>query len=65
MVITISISPEQVKRAELLAKRRRMATGEDASRSSEIGRAIDSLFLAECPSDKTDDVPTVAEQVAA
>lgn len=63
MVITISISKEQVERAEALARQRRMTTGEDASRSSEIGRAIDALFLAECPTDKTVGQPT--EKVAA
>lgn len=54
MIITINISEEQIKRAEALARNRRMATGENASRSSEIGRAIDALFLAECLIDKTD-----------
>lgn len=55
MVITISISEDQVKRAEALARQRRMQTGEDVSRSSEIGRAIDTLFLAECLTDKTEE----------
>lgn len=63
MIISINISEEQIKRAEELAKHRRMATGESANRSSEIGRAIDALFLAECLINKTIDVP--AESVAA
>lgn len=63
MIISINISEEQIKRAEELAKHRRMATGESANRSSEIGRAIDTLFLAECLTDKTNGQP--AEQVAA
>lgn len=53
MVITISITEDQIKRAEALARQRRMQTGEDASRSSVIGHAIDALFLAECLTDKT------------
>lgn len=53
MIITINISEEQIRRAEALAKHRRMTTGESASRSSEIGRAIDALFLSECPTNST------------
>lgn len=56
MIITINISEEQVKRAEALARHIRKQTGEYASRSSAIGRAIDVLFLSECPTDTTDDV---------
>ena len=63
MIISINISEEQIWRAEQLAKQRRMSTGEQANRSSEIGRAIDALFLTECLTDKTIDIPT--EQVAA
>lgn len=67
MIISINISEEQIKRAESLARHRRMSTGESANRSSEIGRAIDALFLAECPTDKTSGVtdPKSAEPVAA
>lgn len=56
MIISINISEEQIKRAEQLARHRRMTTGENANRSSEFGRAIDALFLAECLTDKTTDV---------
>lgn len=56
MVITISISEEQVRRAEELARQRRMRTGESATRSSEIGRAIDTLFLTECLTNSPQDV---------
>jgi hypothetical protein len=56
VIITISVSEEQVRRAEKLAQTRRMRTGESASRSSEIGRAIDALFLAERLTDTTDDI---------
>lgn len=63
MVITINVSEEQIKRAEQLARQRMMLTGETASRSSEFGRAIDALFLAECPPNKT--IGPAAEKVAA
>ena len=65
MVITISITEEQVKRAEALARQRRMLTGDDVSRSSEIGRAIDALFLSECPFSKTNDVQEISADMAA
>lgn len=66
MVITISVTKEQVERAEALARQRRMLTGDEVSRSSEFGRAIDALFLAECPVNKTPDVQEVnADQIAA
>lgn len=62
MVITINISEEQIKRAEQLATHERMTTGKAASRSSEIGRAIDerfaALFLTERPVGRTNDVQT-------
>ncbi len=64
LIISINISEEQIKRAEQIAKQRRMSTGEQANRSSEIGRAIDALFLRECPSDRTDLI-TKDEQVPA
>ena len=64
LIISINISEEQIKRAEQIAKQRRMSTGEQANRSSEIGRAIDALFLIECPSDRTDLI-TKDEPVAA
>ncbi len=57
MVITINVSEEQIKRAEHLAQQRRMKTGERASRSSEFGRAVDALFLAECLTDQTYGTP--------
>jgi hypothetical protein len=59
VIISINISEEQVKHAEQLARHRRMTTGESANRSSEIGRAIDALFLTECLTDKTNDVSVV------
>ena len=60
MIISFNISEEQLKRVEQLARHRRMTTGENANRSSEVGRAIDALFLAECLSEKTDDVNEIA-----
>lgn len=67
MIISINISEEQVRRAEELARQRRMRTGDNANRSSEIGRAIDSLFLIECLTNKTSDVLEVqpAAEIAA
>lgn len=66
MIISINISEEQIKRAERIARHRRMTTGESANRSSEIGRAIDALFLAECLIDTSDDTSEIhAEPVNA
>jgi hypothetical protein len=56
VIISFNISEEQLKRVEQLARHRRMTTGESANRSSEVGRAIDALFLAECLTDKPNDV---------
>lgn len=65
MIISINISEEQIKRAEQLARHRRMATGENANRSSEIGRAIDALFLAECLINTSTDVAEAPAEIAA
>ena len=65
MVITISVTEEQVRRAEARARPRPLQTRHpDHPRASEIGRAIDALFLAECPVSKTNDVPEATEIAA-
>ena len=65
MVITISVTEEQVRRAEAVARQRRMLTGDrDISRASENGPALDAIFLAECPVSKTNDVPEATEIAA-
>lgn len=64
MIISFNISEEQLKRVEQLARHRRMTTGENANRSSEVGRAIDTLFLAECLTDKTNDTSVITPEPA-
>lgn len=56
MMLGVNLSEEQIERADSLVRVLSARYGIKVSRSAVIGRAVDALFLAECPTDKTNDV---------
>jgi hypothetical protein len=56
MMLGVNLNEDQIERADALARLLTTRYGIKVSRSAVIGRAIDALFLAECPTDKTNDV---------
>ena len=67
MMIGTNLNPQQIQRADELAKHLAEKFGVKVSRSAAIGRAIDALFLSECLTDKTNDesVIQIKESAAA
>lgn len=53
---TIYLTPEYVDKADKIAAALSAMIGVPIKRSAVVRRALDDLFLAVCPTDKTDDV---------
>jgi len=52
--VTIYLTDERLVRIDAIVRELSQRSGIKVSRSAAIGRAIDDLFLAVCPIDRTD-----------